>query len=121
MKDRVREITSRSGGRSMTARVNELRSFLTGWKAYFQLAQTTFVFRELDEWIRRRMRAVQLKQWRNWQTVFRELRARGVPERSAAAAATHSRCWWRTANHPALTTALPNRYYAMLGIPSLHA
>jgi hypothetical protein len=79
------------------------------------------VFRKLDEWIRHRLRAVQLKQWRNWHTVFRELRARGVPERSAAAAATHSRCWWRTANHPALKMALPNRYYSMLGIPSLHA
>jgi RNA-directed DNA polymerase len=121
MKDRIREITSRSGGRSMTARANALRSFLTGWRAYFQLAQTSLVFRQLDEWIRRRLRAVQLKQWRNWQTVFRELRARGVPERSAAAAATRSRCWWRTANHPALKMALPNRYYAMLGIPSLHA
>ena len=121
MKSRVREITSRSGGRSMTARVSELRSFLAGWKAYFRLAQTALVFRELDEWIRRRLRATQLKQWRNWQTVFRELRARGVPERSAAAAATHSRRWWSTAKHPSLAMALPNRYFAALGIPSLYA
>ncbi len=121
MKDRIRKITSRSGGRSIATRVSELRSFLGGWKAYFRLAQTGLVFRRLDEWIRHRLRAVQLKQWRNWQTVFRKLRARGVPERSAAAAATHSRCWWRTANHPAVKMALPNRYYAALGIPSLHA
>ncbi len=121
MRDRIREITSRSGGRSITARVSELRSFLTGWRTYFRLAQRGLVFRRLDEWIRRRMRAVQLKQWRNWQTVFRELRARDVPERSAVAAATHSRCWWRTANHPALKMALPNHYYAALGLPSLYA
>jgi RNA-directed DNA polymerase len=121
LRDRLREITSRKSGRSMAARVNELRTFLRGWRAYFQLSEQRVVFRQLDTWIRSRLRAVQLKQWKNWQTVFRELRARGVPERSAAAAATHSRSWWRTAHHPALLMALPNSYYAALGIPSLYA
>jgi hypothetical protein len=56
-KQRIREMTSRSGGRSLPEIVERLRTYLPGWKGYFQLAQTPKVFRELDEWIRHRLRA----------------------------------------------------------------
>ena len=95
MKHRVRAITSRSGGRSMTVVTEELRSYLTGWKQYFQLAETPGIFRERDEWIRRRLRAVQLKQWRA------------------------SRCWWAKAAHGDTQTALPNSHFDRLGVPRL--
>src|SRR5207247_152203 len=91
MKARVRLITSRNGGRSMAMVGAELRSYLTGWKLYFQLAETPRVFCDLDEWLRHRLRAVQLKQWRHGTTVYRELRARGVPDRVSRAAAAHAR------------------------------
>ncbi len=78
MKERVREITTRNGGMSMDRVIAELRSYLTGWKAYFRLAETPRVFRDLDEWIRHRLRLVQLKQWKRGKTVYREMRARGV-------------------------------------------
>jgi len=59
MKERVREITTRNGGRSMDRVIAELRSYLKGWKgrwkAYFRLAETPRVFRDLDEWIRREL------------------------------------------------------------------
>ena len=41
-----------------------LRPYLLGWKAYFGLAQTPGVWRELDEWLRHRLRAIQLKHWK---------------------------------------------------------
>lgn len=119
MKDRVRVITSRTGGRSQTMVAAELRSYLTGWKLYFQLAETPRIFSDHDEWIRRRLRAVQLKQWKRGTTVYRELRARDVPERVACAAAAHARRWWAMAAHGALQTALPNSYFDRLGIPRL--
>ena len=119
MKDRVRSITSRTGGRSLTRVVEELRSYLTGWKLYFQLAETPKVFREHDEWIRRRLRAVQLKQWKRGTTVYRELRARQVPDRVARAAAAHARRWWAMTVHGALQTALPTSYFDRLGVPRL--
>ena len=53
----------------------ELRSYLVGWKNYFQLAETPRVFKHLDEWIRRRLRAIQLKQWKRGTTGYRELMA----------------------------------------------
>jgi RNA-directed DNA polymerase len=119
LKARVRLITSRTGGRSLTGVVAELRSYLTGWKLYFRLAETPKVFREIDEWLRRRLRAVQLKQWKRGTTVYRELRARGVPERVALAGAAHATRWWAMAAHGALQTALPVSYFDQLGVPRL--
>lgn len=62
-KQRIRQLTRRSGGRSLPEIAERLRAYMPGWKAYFQLAQTPKVFRELDEWIRHRLREVQLKHW----------------------------------------------------------
>jgi group II intron reverse transcriptase/maturase len=119
MKARVRVITSRTRGRSMTAIAAELRSYLTGWKLYFQMIETRRTFRDLDEWLRHRLRAVQLKQWKRGTTAYRELRARDVPDRVARAAAAHASRWWATAAHGALQTALPTSYFDRLGVPRL--
>ncbi len=121
MKERVREITTRNGGRSMDRVIADLRSYLTGWKVYFRLAETPRVFRDIDEWIRHRLRLAQLKQWKRGTTVYRELRARGVPDRVARAAAAHATRWWKTAGHGALHTALPMSYYDRIGVPRLAA
>lgn len=119
MKERVREITSRTRGRSLHAVVAELRRYLPGWKAYFCLDESPRTFHSLDAWIRRRLRAVQLKQWGRGAKVFRELRARGLSKRAAAEVAAHCKHWWRTAGHVALHTALPNSYFARIGVPRL--
>jgi RNA-directed DNA polymerase len=118
-KERIREITSRNGGRSLAKVVEELRAYLLGWKAYFRLADTPGIFHDLDQWIARRLRMVQLKQWKRGTTVYRELRRRGVPERVSRAAAAHARSWWRTANHGALKTAMPTKFLEGLGLPRL--
>jgi len=119
MKARVRQITSRSGGRRLTSVAEALRDYLTGWKLYFRLAETPGVFEDLDKWLRHRLRAVQLKQWKRGTTAYRELRARGVPDRVALAAAAHTHRWWATASHGALNTALPTSYFDRLGVPRL--
>ena len=102
----------------MTVIVGELRSYLLGWKGYFHLADTPRVFRGLDEWIRHRLRAYQLKQWRRGRTVFRELRARGLSAIAAARVAANARRWWHD-SRLLLHHALPNSYLAGLGLPSL--
>jgi hypothetical protein len=61
-------------------KVLEARGYLLGWKAYFGLAQTPGVWRELDEWLRHRLRAIQLKHWKRPQTIYRELKALGATE-----------------------------------------
>ncbi|MEK7282332.1 MAG: reverse transcriptase domain-containing protein, partial [Acidobacteriota bacterium] len=119
LKERVRSITRRNGGRSMVSVVTELRGYLLGWKEYFRLTETPSVLRDLDSWVLRRLRAVQLKQWKRGTTVYRELRTRQVPKRVAQAGAAHAHRWWRTAAHGALHTALPARHFDALGVPRL--
>ena len=91
MKDRVREITGRSRGRSVLQVVAELNQYLTGWHAYFRMAETPLVFRRVDEWIRPRLRQVYLQQWKRGPTIYRELRARGASDALAHSMGT-GRC-----------------------------
>ncbi len=118
MQDRVRQITARSGGRSLQAVVAELGEYLIGWKAYFRLAETPNVFDDLDKWIRHRLRALQLKQWKRGPTTYRELRVRGLSAHGAARVAAYTRRWWHNARI-LIHVALPKRDLEMLGLPRL--
>ncbi len=119
MKERVRQITSRNGGRSIGRVAAELRSYLVGWKEYFRLADTPKVFEDVDQWLHRRLRMLMLKQWKRGTTAYRELERRGVGGVALGMAARFARNWWRVANHKALNIALPTRYFDSLGIPRL--
>jgi hypothetical protein len=121
LKDRVRAATRRVVGRSISQVVAELRSFLPGWRNYFKLAETPRVFHSIDGWIRRRLRALQLKQWKNAKTIARELRARSVRGNFVLAASKHAGRWWRMARHTALQTALPTVFFDAIGLPRLDA
>lgn len=121
LKQRVRQITCRSGGRSLTQVTRDLGLFLRGWKAYFQFAETPGIFAELDGWIHRRLRAMQLKQWKRGRTAFTALRARGLPEWLVVKGAGYARRWWWAAGLGAVHTALPGTYFERLGVPRLAA
>ena len=117
-KQRIRVITRRADGRGMVQIAQSLRKYLPGWKAYFRLAQTPTTFRDLDSWIRRRLRAVQLKQWKRGTTIYRNLRGLGATHEVAAQVAAAGRRWWhcsRSNLHRMLTVA----YFDNLGIPRL--
>jgi RNA-directed DNA polymerase len=118
MKERVRELTRRSAGRSLAQMCKPLATYLTGWKAYFRLAETPGTFADLDGWVRHRLRAVQLKHWKRGRVVYRELIARGMTSDAAARVAGNSRRWWRN-SAMALHIALPNTLFSKLGVPKL--
>ena len=117
-KARIRQLTRRSGGRSMAQTVEKLRRYVLGWKGYFGLAQTPGVWRELDEWLRHRLRAIQLKHWKRPRTIYRELKALGTSEDVAKQVAVNSRRWWRNSNR-LLKTVLTIAYFDSLGVPRL--
>lgn len=120
MKARVRQITARNAGRSINQVAEELRRYLVGWREYYRLAQTPGVFGSLDEWLRHRLRALHLKQWKRGRVIYRELRARGVSKDHAAQIAGNARRWWYNSSR-LLNRALPIRYFDQLGIPRLAA
>ena len=117
-KARIRQLTRRSGGRSMAQVVDKLRPYLLGWKAYFGLAQTPKVWRELDQWLRHRLRAIQLKHWKRPRTIYRELKVLGASEDVAKQVAVNSRRWWRNSDR-LLKTTLTIAYFDRLGVPRL--
>lgn len=118
MKDRVRQITTRSGGRSLACVCEELRVYLAGWKGYFRIAETPRVLADTDQWMRHRLRALQLKHWKRGRTIYRELVARGMLVGSAAQVAANGRRWWHN-SAMAIHIALPNALFDKLGVPRL--
>ena len=117
-KDRVRDLTLRVTGRSLKAVVERLGVFVRGWKAYFRLAQTPSVWQALDEWMRHRLRAIQLKQWKQGRTIFRELTARGASLDVARQVAANARRWWRN-SAKLLNSVLTIKWADQLGMPRL--
>lgn len=115
-KQRVRQLTRRNGGCSMGQVVEKLRPYLLGWKAYFGLAQEPKVWRELDDWVRRRLRAIQLKHWRRGTTIYRELQALGASVKVARQVAGNASRWWRNSGR-ALKSLLTVAYFDRLGVP----
>ena len=118
-KDRVRELTSRTRGVSIERMTEELNRYLRGWIGYFGKCQTPSVLQSLEEWVRRRLRSVIWKQWKRGTVRFAELVKRGVGKDLAAKTAGSAHGPWRLANSPALSIALPNVYFASLGLPKL--
>ena len=116
LRERIRQLTRRTRGRSLEQIAADLRDYVPGWKAYFRLAQTPKVMRELDEWLRHRLRAVQLKQWRRGTTIFRELRRLDAGGELAARIASNAARWWRN-SAMGLNRVLPIAYFDRLGVP----
>ena len=120
-KQRVRELTRRTRGIRIETMVAQLSRYLTGWRGYFGFCQTPSVLRSLEQWLRRRLRLVVWKQWKYGRVRFAELSKRGVSKDLAAQTAGSAHGPWRLSNSPALNIALPNAYFASLGLTPLVA
>lgn len=116
-KNRVREITCRVRGKRIEAIVKELRRFMLGWQAYYNLTQVRSILRELDSWVKRRLRCYLWKQW--GRRGYRELRKLGVSRDLAWNTAKSAHGPWRLSRSPGLAFALTAKYFAGLGLPRL--
>ena len=110
-RDRVRELTARKRGRSLSHVVGELNAFLRGWAAYFAPGLSNTLARELDHWIRRRLRAYVWKQWRLPRTKVRNLKARGIHHKWAMMVGNTRKGEWRLSKNGTLCAALPDSYF----------
>lgn len=117
-KQRIKTITKRVGGKSMAQVAEQMREYLPGWKSYFRLAQTPQTFKNLDSWIRHRLRAIQLKHWRVGTTVYSRLRSLGASHDLAALIAGGAGSWW-SHSEAGLNRVLTVRYFDELGFPRL--
>lgn len=117
-KDRVRELT----GRGVPARrlIGDLNVYLRGWAGYFGRCEAYWTLRDLDSWIRRRLRSLSWRAWRTPRKRFRELTRRGVDRSLAARMVRYWHSPWRASRSIALSTALPDLlWHNRLGLLSL--
>ena len=120
-KERVREITLGSRGRSMKQTIDELTLYLRGWIAYFGFCETSSELRTLDSWIRRRLRCAFWQQWKTSRKRYAELVKRGVKPATARNMAGSNQGPWHLSLSQAMSIALPNAEFASLGLWSLAA
>jgi len=108
MKDRIKELTSRSNGWGDARRKETLKQYITGWVNYFKLADMKTLLPKVDEWYRRRLRMVIWKQWKRIRTRLRNLIKLGIGKFKAWEYANTRKGYWRTANSPILGTSITN-------------
>ncbi len=117
LKDTIRELTRRTRGHRLVDIVQELKTALNGWKAYFGIAEVLSPLREIDKWVRRRLRCYAWKQWGS--AGYRELRKRGISVREAWNTSKSAHGPWRLSQTPALSLALPLKLFRQMGLPEL--
>ncbi len=117
-KQKIREITYRTRGRRIEKIISELRRYMTGWYGYFKIIEVRSILKELDSWVKRRLRCYLWKQW--GRRGYKELRRRGVSRNLAWNTCKSAHGPWRLSRSPALAFALPARYFADLGLPRLN-
>jgi RNA-directed DNA polymerase len=120
-KDRIREITLGSRGRSMKQTIDELNRYLQGWIGYFGFCETPWVLQDLDKWIRRRIRCAFWQQWKTSRKRCAELVRRGVALTAAKNLAGSNKGPWHLSATKAISVALSNAELASLGLYSLTA
>jgi group II intron reverse transcriptase/maturase len=117
VKHRVKKITRRSRGISLLQVVKELNTYLRGWLGYFRLIETPTIIRNLDSWIRRRLRCYVMKQWiKNSHTRYQRLRSLGVSAQGAGGIAASRKGPWALSNAKPLKVALSNRFFVEKGL-----
>jgi len=121
LKNQLRTLTRRNWSVSMEHRIGKVSRFITGWMAYFRLADTGNLVRETDRWLRRRLRQVRWKEWKTTAARRHNLRIRGIPERNVRKWGGSSKGYWRIAGSQVLGVALPNAYWEHLGLKTMTA
>jgi len=117
-KMKIREITARSNGQNITKRISKLNLYLRGWIQYFSLSDTPYILTRLEGWMRRRLRMCLWKQWKKIRTRYRKLIQLGLPDWKALSLANTRKAYWHIAGD-SLNSALPNAYWANLGLMNL--
>lgn len=118
-KDKIRAITCRSKPYNMKVRLERIRQLNVGWGHYFKLSEALSIFKELDKWVRSRIRLCYWQQWKRPGTRIAEMIRLGVAPNQAYQWGNTRKGKWRIVHSPALTRALSNTYLKKEGFTSL--
>lgn len=116
-KDRIRKETRRTK-ETMKEHVGRLATYMRGWAGYYGFCETPGTLRDLEAWVRRRLRCLIWKQWQDSRR-YRELRRRGIEQWQAWNIANGAKGPWRVSRSRALATLYPNDYFYQMGLPKM--
>lgn len=119
LKSKLKQLTARSNGMSISERKSRLNSVIRGWINYFKLAKMKSKLKELDGWLRRRIRMVTWKRWKKVSTKFKNLVRAGINKWRAWQWANSRKGYWAVAGSPILSRAIPNELFQRAGYLSL--
>lgn len=118
-KNKLKTITKRNRGISLKAMLEELKPVIRGWLQYFKYARMKEKLKQIEGWLRRRMKCFRLKQCKRTIGMVRFLRGLGVEEKLAWKTALSGKGWWRLSNSPATAIGMNNKWFEELGYYSL--
>lgn len=116
LKKAIKEVTSRSNGKSLEWKFKKLKEKLRGWINYYRIANMKTLLKELDAWIRRRIRLCIWKQWKRVRTRMKELIRRGISREKAWEYANTRKGYWRISASPIMNIAYKDKDLAELGL-----
>jgi RNA-directed DNA polymerase len=116
LKTSLKELTSRSAGKSFQSVVQAVNQKLTGWIQYFRMARMKGILEEIAQWLRRRLRCIKLKQCRKTPAIARFLMGLGVREDSAWMLASSGKGWWRLADTPQAHRGMSLSWFKEIGL-----
>lgn len=118
-RERLRQITRRNRGISFAEVIGELNLFLNGWVTFFRHAACKSHLQRLDEWIRRKLRCLRLKQRKRAGPIAELLQQLGVPTWRAWIGALSGKGWWRLSGSPPATEGMSLAWFESQGLVSL--
>ncbi len=110
LKEKLKSITGRSNAMGTDMRALKIKQTILGWVEYFKLAEMKMVLKELDEWLRRRIRMCYWKQWKKTKTKHVNLVRLGIENYKAWEYANTRKGYWRISKSPILSRSLTNQY-----------
>ena len=116
---RLKLITSRSWGVSMSYRLQKLQEYVRGWTGYFGISEYYRPVPVLDEWIRRRVRLCYWKMWKKPRKRMRELMRLGTGRREAVLVGRSRKGPWTLSRTLATQVGMTNDWLAAQGVPSV--
>jgi RNA-directed DNA polymerase len=119
VKDKIRSMIKTNDPAPMEQIIEDLNRYLMGCIGYYALIDTSSPLQKLDQWIRRRLRAVQWSRWKKVRTRYHFLRALGLKEKDVYRLANTRKGAWRISNTPQIHKILGNAYWQSLGLRSL--
>jgi hypothetical protein len=119
LKARLKELTGRSIGISMEARIDKLNQTICGWVHYYMLADMCTYCQTTDEWLRRRLRMCYWKQWKKIGARMDNLVRLGISGSKAWEFANTRKGYWHIANSPILASSLTNELFRNSGLSGL--